>query len=74
MGSGLFAAEMARLRWAGHLLMLAKNGVPDGSHLHLEESNGLAGGSVGLVLERSEEEGLYVEYVSKQAGSAVPLA
>ncbi|MGW5248291.1 Imm32 family immunity protein [Streptomyces sp. NPDC004129] len=49
-------ANVAGLRTlAGHLLTLAKDGVPDGSHLHLEDSNGLAEGSVGLVLERSNE-------------------
>ncbi|WP_406862159.1 hypothetical protein ABZO31_17490 [Streptomyces sp. HUAS MG47] len=41
---------------AGHLLVLAGEGVPDGAHLHLEDSNGLEDGSVGLVLERSDEE------------------
>ncbi|MFD7440105.1 hypothetical protein [Streptomyces sp. NPDC059909] len=41
---------------AGHLLTLAEDGVPDGSHLHLEDSNGLADWSVGLVLERTDEE------------------
>ncbi|WP_433917225.1 Imm32 family immunity protein [Streptomyces sp. NBC_01744] len=41
---------------AGHLLTLAQDGVPDGSHPHLEDSNGLEGGSVGLVLERSDDE------------------
>ncbi|MER5361977.1 zinc ribbon domain-containing protein, partial [Streptomyces sp. NPDC002785] len=40
----------------GHLLVLAGEGVPDGAHLHLEDSNGLEDGSVGLVLERSDEE------------------
>ncbi|WP_327358492.1 Imm32 family immunity protein [Streptomyces sp. NBC_01304] len=50
-------ANAAGLRTlAGHLLTLATAGVPDGSHLHLEDSNGLARGSVGLVLERSDEE------------------
>ncbi|WP_199838997.1 Imm32 family immunity protein [Streptomyces sp. XY66] len=41
---------------ACHLLVLAKDGVPDGSHLRLEDSSGLEGGSVGLVLERSDTE------------------
>ncbi|WP_435813593.1 Imm32 family immunity protein [Streptomyces sp. NBC_01310] len=41
---------------AGHLLVLAKDGLADGSHLHLEDSNGLEDGSVGLVLERSDVE------------------
>ncbi|MEU9255225.1 hypothetical protein AB0D66_25655 [Streptomyces sp. NPDC048270] len=50
-------ANAAGLRTlAGHLLVLAKDGVPDGSHLHLEDSNGLEDGSVGLVLERSDAE------------------
>ncbi|WP_435610960.1 Imm32 family immunity protein [Streptomyces sp. C10-9-1] len=41
---------------ARHLLVLAGDGVPDGAHLHLEDSNGLEEGSVGLVLERSDGE------------------
>ena len=41
---------------AGHLLTLAQDGTPDGAHLHLEESNGLEEGSVGLVLERCDDE------------------
>lgn len=50
-------ANVAGLRTlAAHLLTLAQNGVPDGSHLHLEYGNGLEEGSVGLVLERSDEE------------------
>ncbi|MFF2192524.1 hypothetical protein [Streptomyces sp. NPDC058157] len=41
---------------ARHLLVLAGDGVPDGSHLHLEPGNGLEDGSLGLVLERYDEE------------------
>ncbi|MFE6482209.1 hypothetical protein ACFVGN_04590 [Streptomyces sp. NPDC057757] len=41
---------------AGHFLALAEEGTPDGAHLHLEEHNGLEAGSVGLVLERSNDE------------------
>ncbi|MFF3448288.1 hypothetical protein ACFYXJ_14280 [Streptomyces sp. NPDC002667] len=41
---------------AGHLLRLARDGTPDGAHLHLEECNGLEEGSVGLVLERCDDE------------------
>ncbi|MGW7510662.1 Imm32 family immunity protein [Streptomyces massasporeus] len=41
---------------AGHVLTLAQDGTPDGAHLHLEESNGLEEGSVGLVLERCDDE------------------
>ncbi|MDH6109046.1 hypothetical protein P3T36_006031 [Kitasatospora sp. MAP12-15] len=49
-------ANAAGLRTlAGHLLTLAQDGTPDGSHLHLEESNGLEDGSVSLVLERNDE-------------------
>ncbi|MFJ7292811.1 Imm32 family immunity protein [Streptomyces collinus] len=40
---------------AGHLLTLAQDGTPDGTHLHLEEGNGLEAGSVGLVLERCDD-------------------
>jgi hypothetical protein len=50
-------ANAAGLRTlAGHLVTLAEDGVPDGTHVHLEDSNGLVDGSVGLVLERSDEE------------------
>ncbi|WP_242427003.1 MULTISPECIES: hypothetical protein [unclassified Streptomyces] len=50
-------ANAAGLRTlAGHLLVLAGDGVSDGAHLHLEDNNGLEDGSVGLVLERSDEE------------------
>ncbi|WP_052390106.1 Imm32 family immunity protein [Streptomyces sp. NRRL B-24484] len=49
-------ANAAGLRTlARHLLALAEDGTPDGSHLHLEEGNGLADGSVGLILERDDE-------------------
>jgi hypothetical protein len=41
---------------AGHLLTLAQDSTPDGAHLHLEENNGLEEGSVGLVLERCDDE------------------
>ncbi|TXS54785.1 hypothetical protein EAO69_43440 [Streptomyces sp. me109] len=41
---------------AGHLLTLAQDGTPDGTHLHLEENNGLEQGSVGMVLERYDDE------------------
>ncbi|MFB7332395.1 hypothetical protein FNH09_11785 [Streptomyces adustus] len=41
---------------AGHLFTLAQDDVPDGAHLHLEENNGLEDGSVGLVLERCDDE------------------
>ncbi|MER5930784.1 hypothetical protein [Streptomyces sp. NPDC002054] len=55
-GEVVIEANAAGLRTlAGHLLVLAGDGVPDGSHLHLEDSNGLEDGSVGLVLERSDE-------------------
>lgn len=50
-------ANAAGLRTlAGHLLTLAQDGTPDGTHLHLEESNGLQAGSTGLVLERCDGE------------------
>ncbi|WKV74262.1 hypothetical protein AW27_023770 [Streptomyces sp. PCS3-D2] len=50
-------ADAAGLRTlAGHLLVLAGEGVPDGAHLHLEDGNGLDVGSVGLVLERNDSE------------------
>ncbi|GAA1225556.1 hypothetical protein GCM10009665_14990 [Kitasatospora nipponensis] len=50
-------ANAAGLRTlARHVLTLAEAGTPDGSHLHLEDSNGLEEGSVGLVLERDDGE------------------
>ncbi|MBT2392686.1 hypothetical protein J7E87_25450 [Streptomyces sp. ISL-1] len=56
-GEVVIEANAAGLRTlAGHLVTLAEDGVPDGSHLHLEGSNGLVDGSVALVLERSDEE------------------
>ncbi|MFB7528586.1 hypothetical protein ACFC0C_10105 [Streptomyces sp. NPDC056178] len=56
-GEVVIEANAAGLRTlADHLLTLARDSVPDGSHLHLEDSNGLADGSVGLVLERSDDE------------------
>ncbi|MFD3571196.1 hypothetical protein [Streptomyces sp. NPDC058667] len=52
-------ANAAGLRTlAGHLLLLAGDGFPEGAHLHLEDSNGLEDGSVGLVPERSDDERL----------------
>ncbi|MEU6300523.1 Imm32 family immunity protein [Streptomyces erythrochromogenes] len=56
-GEVVIEANAAGLRTlAGHLLVLAGDGVHDGAHLHLEDSNGLEEGSVGLVLERCDEE------------------
>ncbi|MER8016143.1 hypothetical protein ACIQ7S_23680 [Streptomyces griseoluteus] len=56
-GEIVVEANAAGLRTlAGHLLTLAEDGTPDGAHLHLEEGNGLEAGSVGLVLERCDDE------------------
>ncbi|MFD0367735.1 hypothetical protein [Streptomyces sp. NPDC127114] len=56
-GEVVIEANAAGLRsLAAHLLVLAGDGVPDGAHLHLEDGNGLEDGSVGLVLERSNEQ------------------
>ncbi|WP_223839772.1 Imm32 family immunity protein [Nocardiopsis deserti] len=50
-------ANAAGLRTlAGHLLTLAEDGTSDGTHLHLEEYNGLEKGSAHLILERCDEE------------------
>ena len=38
---------------ARHLMTLASSSVPTGSHLHYDDSNGLANDSVELILERS---------------------
>ncbi|MGW2559473.1 Imm32 family immunity protein [Streptomyces sp. NPDC001514] len=55
-GEIVIEANAAGLRTlAGHLLTLAEDGTPDGTHLHLEESNGLEEGSAALVLERCDE-------------------
>ncbi|WP_339133089.1 hypothetical protein WJM95_29185 [Streptomyces sp. f51] len=52
----MIEANAAGLRTlAGHLLTLAQDGTPDGTHLHLEEHNGLEEGSASLVLERCDE-------------------
>ena len=40
---------------ARHLLTLAQDRVTSGSHLHLEDSNGLEQGSASLVLEREDD-------------------
>ncbi|MFJ6482166.1 MULTISPECIES: Imm32 family immunity protein [unclassified Streptomyces] len=56
-GEVVIEANAAGLRTlAGHLLVLAGDDVPDGSHLHLEGGNGLPEGSAGLVLERCHDE------------------
>jgi hypothetical protein len=55
-GEVVIEANAAGLRTlASHLLTLAQDGTPDGSHLHLEAANGLAEESVSLILERDEE-------------------
>ncbi|MFF5969018.1 hypothetical protein ACFY64_36065 [Streptomyces collinus] len=54
-GETVIEANAAGLRTlAGHLLTLAQDGTPDGTHLHMEQDNGLEAGSVGLVLERCD--------------------
>ena len=40
---------------ANHLLTLAQEEVPSGSHIHLDEFNGLEDGSSELILERWEK-------------------
>ena len=37
---------------ARHLLTLAQAGIPLGSHLHLDSSNGLEDGSAEIIIER----------------------
>jgi hypothetical protein len=37
---------------ARHLLLLAQPPVPQGHHLHLDASNSLEEGSIGLIIER----------------------
>jgi hypothetical protein len=46
-------ANQAGLRTvAAHLLSLAEDGVTPGHTLHLDDSNGLEPGSIGLILQR----------------------
>lgn len=40
------------LSLAKHLLTLAQNGVPIGTHIHLDEYNSLEEGSIGLIFEK----------------------
>ena len=54
-GEVAIEANAAGLRTlAEHLLTLAAEGTPDGSHLHLEPGHGLSEESIGLVLERDD--------------------
>ena len=39
---------------ARHLLVLAQDNVPSGSHVHLDDAAALEPGSTGLVLERDD--------------------
>jgi hypothetical protein len=56
-GEIIIEANAAGLRTlVGHLLTLAQDGTPDGTHLHLEDNNGLEEGSASLVLERCDGE------------------
>ncbi len=43
------------LSLARHLLLLAQEEVPSGSHFHLDEFNSLEDGSVELIISKSEE-------------------
>jgi hypothetical protein len=46
-------ANAAGLRtMASHLLSLAETGVTSGHSLHLDDSNGLEPGSIGVILQR----------------------
>lgn len=38
---------------AAHLMTLAQDGVPYGSHLHYDDLNGLGEGSATLIIERT---------------------
>ena len=38
---------------ANHLLNLAQDAVPSGTHLHLDENNALESGSLHLIIEKS---------------------
>ncbi len=39
---------------ARHLLTLAQQDVPNGSHIHLDENNSLEDGSIDLVIEKDD--------------------
>ena len=43
------------LSLAHHLLLLAQEEVPNGSHFHLDEFNSLEDGSVELIISKNEE-------------------
>ena len=52
-GEVVVTANPAGLRsLARHLLVLAQDAVPVGHHIHLDDSNSLEDGSVGLILEK----------------------
>ena len=38
---------------ANHLLNLAQDAIPAGHHLHLDETNALEQGSLGLIIEKT---------------------
>ena len=40
---------------ARHLLLLAQEDVPNGSHIHLDEFNSLEDNSIGLILSKRED-------------------
>lgn len=40
---------------ARHLLTMAQEDAPTGSHLHLDEHNGLETGSIELIIERTSD-------------------
>jgi hypothetical protein len=53
----VITANAAGLRTlAGHLLVLAGDDAVPGSHLHLDQTNGLVDGSIEIVLVRDDRE------------------
>lgn len=44
------------LSLAKHLLTLAQNEVPVGAHIHLDEYNSLEEGSIGLIIEKRNQD------------------
>lgn len=48
----IIANKDGMISLASHLLNLAQEGVPNGTHIHLDDYNSLEQGSVELILER----------------------
>jgi hypothetical protein len=49
------ANDAGLISLANHLLTLAQKGVPSGSHIHLDDDNGLENGSCKITFEKNNE-------------------